>query len=108
MHALGSVSRLRKYAYRQGAHNRSPSAGTSASSRRLTTRFFGAMYVDSEFRARAEKRNLLRVDAHQLHGLRIATLPRATLLHRETAEAANLDPLAAHQRTRHRVEHRID
>src|SRR5579862_2043215 len=107
MHAFGSESRLRKYAYRQGAHSRSPSAGTSASSRRLTTRFFGAIYFDSEFLARTKKWNLLGIDADQLPRLGIASLPRATLLHREAAEAADFDPLAARQRGGHRVEHCI-
>src|SRR5580692_400230 len=107
MHALGSERRLRKYAYRHGAHSRSPSAGTSTSARRLTTRFFGAIYFDSEFLARAKEWNLLGIDADQLPRLGIASLPRAALLHRETAEAANFDALATGQRVGHCIEHRV-
>src|SRR5208282_1017033 len=92
------------YAYRHGAHSRKPSAGSSAASRRLTPRFFGAINFDSEFLARAEERNLLGIDADQLPGLRIAALPRAALLDRETAEAADFDPFAAGQRVEHRVD----
>src|SRR5271154_1487708 len=108
MHPLGSVLMLRRYSYRHGAHSRIPSAGSVAGSRCLTARFFGAINFDSEFLARPEERDFLGIDADQLAGLGIAPLPRAPLLHRETAEAANLDPLTARQRVRHRVEHRID
>src|SRR5208282_406938 len=107
MHALGSARMLRRYSYRHGAHSRRPPAQTSAASRRLTTRFFGAINFDSEFLARPEERNLLGLDSDQLPGLGIAALPRATLLHRETAEATDFDPLAARQCVGHRVEHRI-
>src|SRR5208337_3559781 len=75
--------------------------------RRLAARFFGAIYFDSEFLARPEERNLLGIDADQLARLGIAVLACAALLDRETAEAANLYPLAARERVGHRVEHRI-
>src|SRR5208282_2256927 len=88
---------LRRYSYRHGAHSRRPPAQTSAASRRLTTRFFGAINFDSEFLARPEERNLLGLDSDQLPGLGIAALPRATLLLRlavVAAAAAHRAPLA--------------
>src|SRR5579862_9598883 len=108
MHALGSVWTPRRYSYRHGAQSRMPSAGTSTSPGRLATVFFGAINFDSEFLARPEEWDLLGIDADQLSGLGIASLARATLLDRETAEAADFDPLAPRQRVGHRVEHRID
>src|SRR5271163_4650704 len=98
MHALGSPAMLRRYSYRHGAHSRIPSAGASAASPRLTARFFGVINFDSEFLARPEERDFLGIDADQLARLGIAPLTCAPLLDRETAEAANLDALAARQR----------
>src|SRR5260370_4825326 len=92
---------------RRGAHSRA-SPGHAADSRSLSPRFLGASNLESEFLAGAEKRDLLGVNLDQLPGFGIAALPGATLLHRETAEAANLDPPPAHQRIGHRVEHRVD
>src|SRR5260370_15291691 len=107
MHTCGPAIARCRYSERQGAHSRaSPAHG--ADSRSLAPRFVGAINFDAEFLARAEKRDLLGVNLDQLTGFGIAALPRATLLDREAAEAANLDPLAAHQRIRHRVQHRVD
>src|SRR5262249_18185479 len=55
-----------------------------------------------------EEGHALRVHGHERAGLRVAPLAGLALLHHEAAEAADLDPLAAHQRLGEAVEDLVD
>src|SRR5262245_30343255 len=82
---------------RRGSARHSVGRNRSLARRRGGRRSF---FVDEllELLAGLEVRHLLRRHIHLVAGFRVAALPRLTLAQPETAEAAQLDLLAAVQR----------
>src|SRR4029077_12141457 len=89
---------------------RLPSASTMKSVARYADLRCGGMSVAiqplTQLLAGPEERNELFGNSHGPAGARVAADPRGPLLHRERAEAAQLDAFAARQRVRDRVEDR--
>src|ERR1700750_261962 len=76
---------------------------------RLGARFFGIVAVEplAHFLARLEERDALLIDRHVSAGARIAAGARRTVLHRERAETAQLDPIAARERRNDLIKDRV-
>src|SRR6185312_1147606 len=70
---------------------------------------FGIVAVQplAHFLARLEERNAFLIDRHMGTGARVAAGPRGTMFHGERAETAQLDPVAARQRSHDLIEDRI-
>src|SRR4029079_4944339 len=67
-----------------------------------------AIHPVSELFAGLERRHTARLNLNRGAGLGIATGTRGRLAHREGAEAAEIDPLAARQRIGYCIDQRVD
>ena len=89
---------LRRTATPRSTSTHNLSESLSASGRGLRTPL--AVQPLAEFLAGLEERHVFVLDEDGVAGAGIASLPGGTMLHRERAEAAQLDPVAASESAR--------